>query len=80
MFGGPGWSRSIETDYEEEVGRILGDVPLAVSSGALELAGGKAKHMGVLVEVFRDRRRFLGVDLSSVYKLDRLKFIFRIAP
>ena len=36
MFCGTGWSRSIETAYEDEGGRILEAAPLAVSTGVVD--------------------------------------------
>ena len=48
-FGGPGWYRSIDTEYEKEGERVLEAAPLAVGAGAVELSRGKAKHTGVSV-------------------------------
>ena len=33
---GPVWSISIETDYEEEGGRVIGAAPLEVGAGTVE--------------------------------------------
>ena len=40
-FDGPGWSRSIETAYEEEGEYVLDVAPLAVGAGAVYLDGGR---------------------------------------
>ena len=37
-----------------------------VGAGAVELAGAKLKHLGVFVEVLRDRQRFMKLDQISV--------------
>ena len=46
MFGGPGWSRSVKKDYKKEGGCVLKAAPLAVGTGAVDLAGGKGKRLG----------------------------------
>ena len=38
-FGGPGWYRSLETSYKEEVEHVLKAVPLLLGVGAVALAG-----------------------------------------
>ena len=57
-FGGPVWSRSVETSKEEEVESILEATPLAVCTGEVEADVVNAKRLGVFVEVSKDRRRF----------------------
>ena len=50
-FDGPGWSRSIETAYEEEGEHVLDVAPLAVGAGAVYSDGGKLNNQGLFVEV-----------------------------
>ena len=52
-FGGPGWYRSVDTVYEKLEEHILEAEPLAVGTGEVESAVGKAKRLGVFVEVLR---------------------------
>ena len=52
-FGGPGWYRSVDTVYEKLEEHILKAEPLAVGTGEVGSAGGKAKRLGVFVEVLR---------------------------
>ena len=73
MFCGTGWSRSIETAYEDEGGCILEAAPLAVSTGVVDSAGEKGKCTGFFVGVLRERRRFMEVDQSSLDKVDKLE-------
>ena len=53
VFGGPGWSRSVYMDYEEEVECGIKAAPLEIGTGAVELDGGKAKRPGLSMEVLR---------------------------
>ena len=46
--------------------------PLVLGAGAVEAAGMKAMHPEVFVEFLRESRRFLEVDRSSVYKVDKV--------
>ena len=57
-LGGPCWSRSIDTVYEEEGGCIFDATPLAVDTRAVNLAGVKVKRPGVFMKVLRYSRRF----------------------
>ena len=57
-FGGPGWSRSVETTYKEEVECALEAAPLVVGAGAVDLAGGKENSPGFFLEVLGKERRF----------------------
>ena len=43
-FGGPGWSRSVETAYREEGDYVIRAAPLTVGADLVNLAGGKANH------------------------------------
>ena len=40
---------------KEQGGRVLKAATLTVGAGVVDLAGGKAKRLGVFVEVLRDR-------------------------
>ena len=56
-FGGPIWSRSVETSKEEEVDCILEAAPLAVDTGSVEADGVNANHLGDFVEVLKESIR-----------------------
>ena len=47
-FGGPGWSRSIETAHEEEGGHVLDVAPITVGARDVYSYGWKSKHQGFL--------------------------------
>ena len=53
---------SIYTAYKEEVKYVIEAVPLAVGAGAVDLSGGREKHPGVFVEVWRYRKRFMELE------------------
>ena len=71
-FGGPVWSRSKEKANKEEVECVLKASSLEVGTEAAELAGLKVKHMGVFVEVLRDRRKFMEFDQISIDNVDNV--------
>ena len=54
-FGGPGWYRSIETDYTEVGECVIEAEPLAVGAGEVDQSGGKAKRPWIFMVVLRDR-------------------------
>ena len=55
--------------YEEEVEHIIKYASIEVGIGAVESTGVKVKHPEVLVEVFKGRESFTGVDRSSEDKM-----------
>ena len=54
-FGGPVWSRSVETPYEEKGDSVLKASKLAVVAGELELSRVKVKHQEAFADILRDK-------------------------
>ena len=46
----------------------------------VDSSGGKVKRLGVFMEVLRNRRRFRGIDMRSVDKLDKVECRCSLAP
>ena len=55
--------------YTEEGEHNLEAAPLALGTGVVDYAGGKAKCPGLFVEVLRDRQMSMGLYHSSVYNV-----------
>ena len=60
--------------------RVIEVAPLAVGAGAVDSSGCKAKHPGVFVDFLRNRQRFLDFYQSSVDKVDKVEWRWRLAP
>ena len=52
--------------YKDKVEHVPKDTLLMVGTGVVESTRVKAKRPEVSVKVLRDRKRFMGVDLSCV--------------
>ena len=64
--------------YEEERGCVIKAAPIIVGTGEVDLAKGRENFPGVLVEVLRDIKRFMGVNRRIRNKVDKVECKCRI--
>ena len=72
-FGVIGFYRYVETVYKKEGKRILEVAPIVVCARAVESSGGKAKRLGVFLDIFRDSQRSRVVDWRIGDKVDKVE-------
>ena len=72
-FDGLGWSRSVETVYEEEGVRVIKAALLRLGAGAVNLDGVKATHTEVFVKVLSESQNFIGVDQRSRDEVNKVE-------
>ena len=59
LRGVPGWSRSVNTAYKEDMTCTLEAAPIAEGPGAMKSAGANAKRLGVFAGVLKERQRLI---------------------